>query len=161
MAYPVGIMGPPNSGKSRSREHFEDGLNVFLIQPSIKAPYLKDDGKPVQKFDVVTDNYKSLNEAAAALGLSSPYQVIKLWNQKLPPGSIKFQNVKGTVQLCKNFAELSDWAIFVSKHMPWIHTLVFADFTHFISKVISEKSFIERKAGGEAYQRLIFVAPHE
>jgi hypothetical protein len=41
----------------------------------------------------------------------------------------------------------------IAKQYPTIKTLIIPDFTHYISNVLSNKQFIERKAGGEAFQR--------
>lgn len=155
-------MGPVNTGKSFSRRTIEKGENVFVIQPSMKASHLLRSGtdprKPIGPFDVHTKKFASLREAKKNLGATTDTQVIDLWNRKLEPGTLKPENVLGNVQLVKDLTQLPIWLKFVDIHMPWIDTVVLADFTHFISEVISDKGFIERKHGGEAYQRLKFIA---
>jgi len=43
--------------------------------------------------------------------------------------------------------------------MPHIKTIIIPDFTHFISAILADRKFIARKAGGEAFQRLILIFP--
>ena len=58
-----------------------------------------------------------------------------------------------------NWVVISDLKIlpkileYVSKDRPEIKTIILPDFTHFISAIVSDKKFIARKAGGEAFQR--------
>lgn len=37
--------------------------------------------------------------------------------------------------------------------MPHIKVIILPDFTHYISKILATKSFIEQKSGGQAFQR--------
>ena len=155
MAYKIGIMGPVNTGKSYSRRFIEKGENVFVIQPSMKASHLirSTDKKPIGPFNIKTDKFESLKAAKKALNASTDTQIVDLWNRKLEPGKLKPENILGNVQLVKDLTEIPVWLKFVDIHMPWVDTVILADFTHFISEVISDKNFIERKHGGEAYQR--------
>lgn len=162
MAYKIGIMGPVNTGKSFSRRSIEKGENVFVIQPSMKASHLLRSGpeprKPIGPFDIKTDKFKSLRDAKTALNATSDTAIVELWNRKLEPGKLKPENILGNVQLVKDLNQIPIWLKFVDIHMPWIDTVILADFTHFISEVIADKGFIERKHGGEAYQRLTKIA---
>lgn len=154
MSFKIGIAGLPNSGKSYSRKTIPDGENVFIIAPSQKVTYLKtSDGKQLEEFDMATAKYANMKAAVAGLNLSSELQVIKTWNAKLKPGSLTPDMLKGNIKLIKDMEHLPFYIEFVSKHLPWIHTLILPDFTHHISNVISQEGFINRKAGGDAYQK--------
>lgn len=157
MASKVGIGGLPNSGKSFSRRSIPDGENVFVLMPSVKATHLKTSkGTPVKSFNVKTKNFPDVNAAVKAMashGVSNVQHLVSFWNQKLPEGSFLPENLLGNVQQVRKLESLPIWLEFVSKHLPWIHTVIIPDFTHFISYVLSTQEFIERKAGGEAYQR--------
>lgn len=154
MASKIGIAGLPNTGKSFSRRTIKDGENVFILAPSVKATHLKDSkGEQLMPFDIETKTYKSLEEAVTKLNASTPANLLKAWNKSLPVGTFKPENLKGNMQLVTDLKELPIWMEFISKHLTWIHTIIMPDFTHFISLVISDDGFIQRKAGGEAYQR--------
>ena len=159
MAYKIGIMGPVNTGKSFSRRFIEKGENVFVLQPSMKASHLLRSAKegqerlPIGPFNIKTDKFKSLRDAKTTLGTQTDTQLIDLWNRKLEPGKLKPENILGNVQLVKDLNHLAIWLKFIDIHMPWVDTVVLADFTHYISEVISDKAFIDRKHGGEAFQR--------
>lgn len=154
MASKIGICGLANTGKSYSRRFIKDGENVFILAPSNKATHLKTSGgDPLKPFDITTKNYKTMDQAVTELGLNTVTNVIRAWNKAMPAGTLKPENLKGNMQLITDLKDLPVWLEFISKHMPWIHTLIIPDFTHFISLVISEDAFIQRKAGGEAYQR--------
>lgn len=154
MSYKIGIAGLANTGKSYSRRSIKDGENVFIISPSFKASHLQtSDGKPIKTFDMQTTTYSNLQEAVDKLHTGSLINLIKTWNSKVPPGTFLPENLKGNMQVVTDLTELPIWMEFISKHLTWIHTLVICDFTHFISHVISDDGFINRKAGGEAYQR--------
>jgi len=154
MASKIGICGLANTGKSYSRRFIKDGENVFILAPSNKATHLKDSkGEGLQPFDIETKNYKNIEEAIEKLQLLTATNVIRAWNKGMPAGTLKPENLKGNMQMVTDLKELPVWIEFVSKHLPWIHTLIIPDFTHFISLVISDDAFIQRKAGGEAYQR--------
>jgi hypothetical protein len=157
MAHKIGIGGLPNSGKSFSRRYIPDGENVIVLAPSNKAPHLRTSAEqPVKPFDVKTANFENITAAVDGMlskGVTNIHQLIDFWNQKLPVGAFKPENLTGNVQAVEKLAFLPIWLNFVSKHLPWIHTVIIPDFTHYISRVISSPDFIERKAGGEAYQR--------
>lgn len=154
MASKLGIAGIPNSGKSYSRRTIPDGENVFLLIPSNKATHIKDSkGNPLKPFDLKTTNFASKEAYMEKVGVKNEHQLISYINAKIKPGTLKPDNLKGNVQIVSDLNDLVIWMKFVSDHLPWIHTAIIPDFTHFISKVISTDEFINRKAGGEAYQR--------
>ena len=154
MAYKVGIAGLPNTGKSFSRRSIKDGENVFILMPSNKVAHLRDSADhPIKPFDITTPKIANKKEYIEKLGVRNVHQMISYINTKVAPGKITKDMIKGNVQLVKDLADLPIWLEFISKHCPWIHTVIIPDFTHFISQVISTDEFIGRKAGGEAYQR--------
>lgn len=61
--------------------------------------------------------------------------------------------VSGNWTLVKTLPALSSYLKYISNDMPQIKTIIVPDFTHFISRIIADKGFISRKAGGEAFQR--------
>lgn len=157
MAQKLAIAGVPNSGKSYSRRTIPDGENVFILMPSIKATHIKDSsGKPLKTFDIKTNKFPNKKEYIAALSklnVRNVHNMVSYMNQKLPAGALKKENLLGNIQMVKDLNDLPIWMEFINKHLPWIHTVIIPDFTHFISSEISEEGFINRKAGGEAYQR--------
>lgn len=153
MAFRIGIVGPPNSGKSFSRSTIPDGENAFVIAASYKAAYLKtSEGTPVKSFNVVGQNFTGFEEAKVKLNVQTNVGVLKKLYE-MQAGKLKRKNLTGNLSIVKDLNHLSTWIKFISKQMPWIHTIILPDFTHYISEVISSTSFIERKQGGDAYQR--------
>lgn len=154
MAYRIGICGLANSGKSFGRRKIPDGENVFILQPSVKAAHLLGSDTLARKwFDIKSDKVSSLKDAISKANKQNVHQLIHHFNQNLPIGTIKKEHIIGNIQTIKDVALLPHWLEFIDKHMPWIHTVILPDFTHFISEVISRKEFIDRKAGGEAFNR--------
>lgn len=156
MSYKIGVAGDANSGKSYSRKTIRDGENVMILQPSVKASHLFDSNrKPVKMFDLANSKkgYTNLESWIIGAKQQNVHQLINLFNLKVPLGSFKPENLKGNIQLIKDISLLPIWLEFISKHLPWIHTVILPDFTHFISEVISRTEFINRRAGNEAYQK--------
>lgn len=158
MGHKLGIGGVPNSGKSFSRRTIKDGENVIILAPSNKATHLKTtEGVPLKPFDIRTSSFANSEQACAALGakhgVNSIHSLLKYWTDVLPEGTFTPENITGNIQVIEKLEHLPIWTEFVSKHLPWVHTIIIPDFTHFISRVISTDEFIQRKAGGEAYQR--------
>jgi len=155
MSFKVGIAGLTNTGKSYSRRTIPDGENVFLITPSQKTTNLvTSKGEQLNTFDFTTDKYKNIQHAVSSIAsVNNEVQLIKSWNAKVEPGHLKPENLKGNIKQIDNLELLPPYIEFVSKHLPWIHTLILPDFTHHISNVISKEEFIARRAGGEAFEK--------
>jgi hypothetical protein len=152
MAYRIGIVGFENTGKSFSRRKIRDGENVLILAPSFKSTWLRDSqDKPCKSLEVIGKNFKNFEEAKKYLNVPTNSHVIKALSQQ--PPTLKRENMPGSIAVVKDIQHLPLWLNFVSSHMPWIHTVILPDFTHFISEIISKKTFIERKQGGDAYQR--------
>jgi hypothetical protein len=154
MGFRIGIMGPPNSGKSYSRRTIPDGENVLVIAASFKTTYLTTtEGKPVKPLNIITKAASGWQAHKEFYKVSSETAIIRHLTDKISRGKFRRENLPGNMVVVRNVGDLSFWLYFIDKHMPWIHTIVIPDFTHYISEAISRRDFIERKAGGDAYQR--------
>lgn len=152
MAYRIGIVGFENTGKSYSRKSIPDGENVLILAPSYKSTWLRtSDNKPCKNLEVVGKHFKNFEEARKYLNVPTNSHVIMALSQQ--PPTLKRANLPGNIAVIKEINHLPIWLRFVSTHMPWIHTVILPDFTHYISEIISRKTFIDRKQGGDAYQR--------
>ena len=149
MAYKIGIIGQPNTGKSFSRKNLKNGEEVFVLSPSHKALHFKDsNGNALKRLNISYGAYNTTEEIATAKGLqiNALGQVLV----KAPQGTF---STTGNYLVMKDLKYLEDWVKFIDKHMLNIKILILPDFTHFLSEVIAQKEFISRKAGGEAFQR--------
>lgn len=119
MAFKIGIVGSPNTGKSYSRKTIERGEDVFIIAPSQKATHVTtSDGKPLKRVERNED------------------------------GSY----ISGNFTICSDLSILPNILQFVNE-LPQIKTLILPDFTHFVSAVLANRTFISRKAGGDSFQK--------
>jgi hypothetical protein len=59
----------------------------------------------------------------------------------------------GNWTIQKDLSKLPTLLNHISNNRPDITTIILPDFTHFISKILADKAFINRKSGGEAFQR--------
>lgn len=155
MAYKIGLIGLPNSGKSYSRSFIEKGEEVFVLSPSHKATYLTDsNGNPVQPLEVSMktpkNKFENLKEIGEAMKFPNRHETIK---QLLNVPKEYELTVSGNYAVCSQLNLIPAYLKFVSEKMPHIKTLVLADFTHWINYIISSESFRNRKSGGEAYAR--------
>jgi hypothetical protein len=154
MGFRVGILGGPNTGKSYSRQTIPDGENVMVLMASVKASYLKDSsGIPVDWLSIKTKHYNGWEEAKAHYKFTSTEGVLGHLYKTIEKGKMKRANLPGNLVIVKNLTDLVGWIRFIDKYMPWIHTIILPDFTHFISEIISSISFIERRHGNDAYQK--------
>jgi hypothetical protein len=154
MAYRIGIVGFENTGKSYSRKFIPDGENVMILAPSLKSTWLRtSDNKPCQSLEPSGKNFKNFEEARKFLKVGTNTHVIKNFLDNVQPGGLKRSNLNGNIAIVKDIVYLPLWLKFVDIHMPWIHTVILPDFTHFISEIISKKAFIDRKQGGDAFQK--------
>lgn len=156
MAYRIGIVGAENTGKSYSRSFIPDGENVLIIASSNKSTWLKDSkGITVGALKLSTPKVQSWEHAQKLINAPTKSHVIKylMDDPGTPPGALKRANLSGNIVILKHLTHLPLWLEFVDKYMPWIHTIILPDFTHFISEIISQKTFIDRKHGSEAYAK--------
>jgi len=152
MAFRIGVVGPVNSGKSMSRKFIEDASDCFILYPSQKATYLfNKDKTPVKKLKIIGTVEKNTMELMKKYNINSATNLLRRLNS-IPSGKAEIE-VTGNSSLVKNIDDLPLYLDFINKHMPWIKNVFMADFTHYISEIISKKEFIERKHGNEAYQR--------
>lgn len=151
MAYKIGIVGLTNTGKSFARKTIKRGEEVFVLSPSHKALHMRDsNGNPLKRLQVTSDSlgYASLEDLAQKRGLMVNATAKTMMTA--PEGKLQ---ITGNYFVMKDIRYLEDWVKFVSAKMPNIKVLILPDFTHFVSEVIAQKEFIQRKSGGEAFQR--------
>lgn len=150
MAYKIGIIGLTNTGKSFSRKTIKNGEECFILSPSHKALHIRDSkGESLKPLNISTETTKfnNLDEFAVKLGTNKNGIASKLLKVSSPI------IITGNYVVMKDVRVLEDWIKFVATKMPHIKTLILPDFTHYISEVIAQKEFIQRKSGGEAFQR--------
>ena len=148
MAYKIGLVGLTNTGKSFSRRTIKNGEEVFILSPSQKALHIRDSkGNPLKPLNISTETSKNTEEICAKIGVTRNNLAGKLIRNNTPLA------ITGNYLVMKDVRLLEDWIRFVSTKMPNIKVLILPDFTHYISEVIAQKEFIQRKSGGEAFQR--------
>lgn len=186
MGYKLGIGGYQNSGKSFGRRYIPDGENVMIIMPSIKTSHLFTGPAGVEKFTMAEiddaikkgtrkavkpfnlrspeGKYNSSEEAIALIPdptkRNLPY-VLAMIDAKKPAnyfGKTPRNFLTGNIIHCEKLDDLQLYINFVDKWMPWIHTIILPDFTHFISETITSDVFISRKANGEQYAKYLDLA---
>lgn len=145
MAFRIGLAGPPNSGKSYSRKFIKNGEECFILAPSRKSFYLKKkDGNPLDKIKI---NGQEIQNILPTFGNS----LTRLFQNAII--SPKIETVDGNWIICKELQAAEEIMKFISAKMPQIKNVIIPDFTHYISAVLKDRSFIQRKSGGDAYQR--------
>lgn len=184
MAYRLGICGKQNSGKSFTRRYIPDGHRVAIVQPSKKASYLytgPDEAadlsmeeldaaikegrrKLIKNFDMVSPkgNGMTLKELVSEYAMKTPhatiYDLLQMYNEHKPSGYLTQEHIKGNVFYAPTFRDMKIASEFVNKHMPWVHTLILPDFTHFITERLTSDSFLAQTASGQAYARYLQLA---
>lgn len=144
MAHRIGIIGPPNTGKSYSRKFIKKGEEVFIIAPSNKLMYLtKSDGTPVKRLGI------KIGDATIDKLGSSRKEVLHKMTVKTPPNA----EITGNYDIVPNLSDVVTYLRFIDQCMPHIKVVIIPDITHFISNILANPSFITRKTGSEAYQR--------
>jgi len=158
MATRLGILGFPNTGKSFSRSFIKKGEECFVISPSGKEHFLKhSEGKPIEKLNISLGPFDSTEKVMANLKLESIHQVIRAFNQTGFPVGVPLK-ITGNYVICDDVNYVFDYLKFISKHMLHIKNVFQADFTHFVSKIITGQVFRSRKSGGEAFAKYLDLA---
>jgi hypothetical protein len=85
-------------------------------------------------------------------------QMLSELTNKKATGYFAPEHMKGNVILCEKLAELRVYLQFINKMLPWVHTVILPDFTHFIAEAITEEGFRARKLGGEQYAKYLDLA---
>jgi hypothetical protein len=184
MGQRLGLAGFQNTGKSFTRRYIPDGENVIVIQPSRKASYLFTGPKGVENFtteqideaiktgkrrmlgtfDLVSPEgkFKNLQQAAAGLKDSGPhtdqFDALRTLLKYKKAGYFKPEHLKGNVIFAPQFEDLQTSLQFVDKLLPWVHTVILPDFTHFITERITSQNFLNQKFGNEAFSRYLEAA---
>lgn len=158
MALKIGITGSFNSGKSYARRNVIADESVVLA-PSYKMIHMQTkDKKAAPPLEIVTPKHKGFKAVGEALGMRGkmPYEILwAMLNEqkhidKFYDGTYK---LVGTHMVVLELVAMEPIAEAVSTFMPHVKNLFFPDFTHHISEVVSKRTFIDQKAGGQAYQR--------
>lgn len=184
MGQRLGLAGFQNTGKSFTRRYIPDGENVIIIQPSKKASYLFTGPKNATKlspeeldeavkegkrkmlgtFDLVSPEgkFKNLQQAAVNLKDAGPhtdeFDVLRTLLKYKKAGYFKPEHLKGNVIFAPEFEDLEASLDFVDKLLPWVHTVILPDFTHFITERITSQNFLNQKFGNEAFGRYLEAA---
>jgi hypothetical protein len=150
MAHRIGLVGMPNTGKSFSRVTLKEPKKTFVISPSQKMTYLKDEeGKALPQADITTPD-GSFRDVVVKLRQAKPIEFLNF--VMAMPDKSKV-TLTGNHIVVRTLQELAAWTHLVNELRPEIHTLILPDFTHYISSIIGSSDFIKRKSGGEAFQR--------
>jgi hypothetical protein len=89
--------------------------------------------------------------------ISQPYDLLLYLHDK-PAGYFPRDRMPGNVMFTPSFDDLKLGLEIVNKHMPWIHTIILPDFTHFITSVITSDRFLAQNSAGQAFQRYLNLA---
>ena len=148
MASRMAVMGLPNTGKSFSRQFIKNPEECFVISPSGKDHHLVGDG--ITKLDMKIGQVSGLRKVAAKLGAPSTHDAIARFSgTDLPPNS----STSGNYAVVQDMKYVVHYLKFIDRHMPQIKTVFLADFTHWISRVLTTDEFRRRKSGSEAFNR--------
>ena len=152
MAFRVGVTGLPNTGKSFSWTFYDRGEEVFAICPSSKLLHVrKSDGTLLQPLDIEVEGLgKSLKEIMKAK--NEKHEANVLVGLANSPNDLKIKTT-GDYIVCSNVKMVAGIKKFVDRYMPHKKIILNPDFTHYISYIMQDPTFIARKAGGEAFQR--------
>lgn len=158
MAVRLGIMGPPNTGKSFSRKFLRNPEEVFVLSSSLKALYLEDkNGNPLPRFNVSTPTIKNLDEIIkqkrASNPTMTPMQVLASMINA-PEGALTFT---GNWAKVPDMKALQVYMKLIANQMPHIKMIVIPDFTHYINEVITSDEFRDTR-GGKAFERFYSLA---
>ena len=156
-AFRIGITGLPNTGKSFAWTKYKHGENVFAICPSSKIIHIRtSEGKLIQPLEISIEGIGSnLNEIMQVKKVSNQHDMIAAILGGVEAGQIEKNKVKitGNYVTCSDINRVRMYKLFVDRMMPNIKIILSPDFTHYISYVIQTRSFMNRKSGGEAFQR--------
>jgi len=164
MATRIAVIGPVNTGKSMSRRNL-DPNEVFIIAPTAKSLHLKQpDGSPLPRLNVKTKQSKNIEEVIQSLrankiNVSSPEDVCAyLYANRKKMKEVSGLEVTGSWMLCKDMNSISNIQRFVAEYLPEKKIIIQPDYTHYVSNRVSGAQFIQRKSGGEAFQRFYELA---
>jgi hypothetical protein len=150
----MAIAGDYNTGKSFSRRSIKKGENVFVIAPNSKSTHLQtSDGSPIKRLNFIKKKGDTIINVEEASKLMKTNDLNKIFTTAL--GQADSGEV---IEFTGNYVStdldnIGTYLQLIDRYMPQITVVIISDFTHYISKIISDKAFISRKAGGEAFQR--------
>ena len=145
MAFRACLLGESNSGKTYSKSFIKDGEKCIVIRPSTKWSMITTSkGEPLKtmviKYTgasgdvVIEDNDKVVNKLL--LFVEAKMKGVS------PPPTLK---IEGNIITCNDVNKLAKVQMFVSLFMPEINKIMLNDFTHWISFIITTKSFKNSK----------------
>jgi hypothetical protein len=144
MALQVAVMGLPNSGKSYSRTFIEKGEECFVISPSAKMSYLTTSkGEHVNKMSLTNSKGQKLTDQ----------RKIAAYLKEVCIGGKDPMKPEGNYLMLPELNYVEHVLKYISDHMPWIKNVFIADFTHYISYILTTNEFRSRKSGGQAFER--------
>lgn len=154
MAFRLGITGLPNTGKSFAWKFYKQADDVFAICPSTKIIHArKKDGSLLQPLSIqwkgVGKNLQEIQTKKPAV--KSLAHLLTLIVKKQKPASEFI--ISGDYIVCSEVQYVKGIKQFVDKYMSNKKIILNPDFTHYISYIMQDPVFINRKSGGEAFQR--------
>lgn len=165
MATKHAIIGLPNTGKSHSRRNL-NAEEVVILAPSRKSHKIKhSDGSPLKPIQFVDGkgNPEPIEKylASAMPQGYKPFKVPYVIEHLKKNGKVDanwYPKVQGDYLIVKDLMFLESILAMIDKHMPHKKIVFISDFTHFLSYIVSRPSFINRKAGGDAYAKFYELA---
>jgi len=144
MAFRVGTLGDPNSGKSFAWTFFDKGEKAFAICPSQKILHMRtSEGSLLKPLQIKVDGLNTEGQSTVNI-------ILKVLKDKIDPNKVK---TIGHYIICSQVKKVSAIKQFVSRYMLDIRIIVTPDFTHYVSYIIQTPAFQARKSGGEAFAR--------
>lgn len=70
----------------------------------------------------------------------------------------KKENLKGNIIFCERIEDLKIYIQFINDFLPWVHTIILPDFTHYITSTLTADDFRARKLNGEQYAKYLDLA---
>lgn len=158
MATSIALVGEPATGKSHSRINL-DPKTTAVFAPSAKNPKIK--GLKRLKFLSSKGSAKDYDAWAAPQLGPKPFRykyANLLFKQIAANPKAVFPKITGSYMVIKELEYVLSNMKMVDEHMPHIKVLIFPDFTHFISTILSSDAFRGQSAGGKAFERFWSLA---
>lgn len=146
---PIAIVGEQNSGKSFSQQ-FLKGEECFALCPSIKSRNLRlKDKSPVKALNIFTKD-KTMKDLMAKVGANSTDSFIRKVCGKVLPDTTK---IEGNWAFLKDIKFVEYYVRFIATNMPHVKYVFVQDFSHYLSRILASRVFMDRNTGGEAFAR--------
>lgn len=153
MAIPIGVFGPPDSGKSFSRSTMRRPKEQFMLSTTPKDLYFEGEE---QQLLVTHKKSASLAQVIKDTGdLRKSGQLVNYLGQALQ--SNQELKMHGNFDRCR-LSDLGTYLMAVDKYMPHVKVIHVEDMTHYITKRITSRQFIGDTQKDRAYGRYLDVA---